>query len=134
MSQAPKNRRLANRVRDWSRENYTGDTEQVVFLGSRGEVRNVRHPSQGDADSLLTERDDLLKAGLLGAVVYLSPAPYTWTPIRFSIAEFYDGNGQRTVHQLTAQPGQYRWSESSTEFLDIWLDQFREEDNRSTQQ
>lgn len=133
MSNAPRNRLLATRIRDLVWESYTTKTPRVVFLGQRGEVRDLRHPSQGDVGSLLAERASLLEAGELGAVVYLSPLAmeHPWVTTQLSLTEFYDADGTRSGTSLIVSvPGSYRWFPASAENVDQWLDQFNPSSDR----
>ena len=70
-------------------QNQPATTDQVVFLGPRGEVLSARYPIRGDAGGLLAERADLSESGRLSAVVYLSPAP-EWCTVQLALVEFYD--------------------------------------------
>ena len=71
MSDAPRDRHLANAVRDLAWGNFSAKTQRVMFLGPRGEVRDVLYPNQDGHASILAKRADLMKSGELSAVVYL---------------------------------------------------------------
>jgi hypothetical protein len=121
MRYAPSDRRLARVVQDLAWGNFSGGSERVMFLGPRGEVREVFYPNGDDISSLLTKRADLLGSQELSAVVYLGVSILEGLA-QMSVVEFFDSDGQRTAHVITTFPETYRWEPLAHEGVDQWLE------------
>jgi|SRR5262245_44165815 len=128
MNIAPSDRRLARWIVDLVKANaFVG--EQVLFIGSRGEVRDrLDIRTDDDADTLLTRRAAMLNTGELRAILHLlAPTPAERPVMQVVMCEVYDDPAHPTVHAIVRWPSEHRWTPVPTSATDQWIERWYSE-------
>jgi hypothetical protein len=127
MSIAPEDQQLREAINQIVYAQYRYGEERILFLGPRGELRDVLYPSEGSS-ALHAKRVELLSRGELGAVVHLSIADYHGRG-RLTMVEVI---GDDEIHTLASWPSEGQWIGPRPDAQERWHELWGEEEDQES--